>query len=150
METQLRHSLKNGSTCLRGRLKLSTPSDTVSRTYVNVNTTTSRIDIEGYLRQFWCCLGRKHGPVDNRLRLGLGAHYTLGSGLKVRSIPSMLTGHACSGCLDSIERVQEKLFLGPVVKKELHFQPRNADQALSANFACICEWDAASMKVWCY
>lgn len=84
METQLRHSLKDGSTVLRGRLKLSTPSDTVSRTYVGVNTTKSRIDIEGYLRQFWCFLGRKHGPVDNRLRLGLGAHYMFGSGLRVR------------------------------------------------------------------
>lgn len=47
-----------------------------------------------------------------------------------------------SGCC-----VQERLFLGPVVKKEFHFQPRNANQALSANLGCICEWDAANFKV---
>jgi hypothetical protein len=83
METQLRHSLRDGAPCLRGRLKISTSAEQVSRTYVNLNTKASKVDIDGYLRQFWSCLGRKNGPVDDRLRLGFGGHYIFGSGLKV-------------------------------------------------------------------
>jgi hypothetical protein len=55
---------------------------------------------------------------------------------------------SCFVFLGSLEAcVQEKLFLGPVVKKEFHFQPKNASQGMSANLTCTCEWDTAQFKV---
>jgi hypothetical protein len=44
--------------------------------------------------------------------------------------------------------LQERLFVGPVVKKEFHLNQKPGNQSLSANFRGVCEWDVANFKVW--
>lgn len=83
METQLRHNLADGATHLRGRFKVSSADDVVSRAYLNVNTTRSTVNLDGYVRKFVSLLGTKHRLADDRLRAGAGVRCVYGSNITV-------------------------------------------------------------------
>lgn len=83
METQIRHSLTDGATHLRGRFKVTSADDVVSRAYLNVNTTRSTVHVDGYVRKFTSIHGSRHRLVDERLRIGAGLRCLFGSNQQV-------------------------------------------------------------------
>lgn len=83
MDTQLRHSLTDGATHLRGRFKVTSADDVVSRAYLNLNTTRSSVHVDGYVRKFMSVHGSKQRLVDGRLRVGAGARCLFGSNMQV-------------------------------------------------------------------
>lgn len=83
METQLRHSLTDGATHLRGRFKVTSPEDVVSRAYLNVNTTRSAVSVDGYVRKFTSIHGTRSRLGDERLRVGAGVSCLFGTNQQV-------------------------------------------------------------------
>lgn len=122
MDTQLRHSLTDGATHLRGRFKVTSADDVVSRAYLNLNTTRSSVHVDGYVRKFMSVHGSKQRLVDGRLRVGAGARCLFGSNM------------------------QEQIYAGAIMKKE--FQWHHGSQRSSRlKLRCACDWDATKFKV---
>eukprot|EP00892_Ulva_mutabilis_P001638 jgi/Ulvmu1/11475/UM077_0019.1 len=122
METQLRHSLADGATHLRGRFKVASTDDVVSRAYLNVNTTRSAAHVDAYVRKFVSLAGSRQRLADERVRAGAGVRCLFGS------------------------NQQEQVYAGAIVKKEFHW--KHAGQRSSqVKVRCACDWNAIKFKV---
>lgn len=100
METQIRHDLKAQSTTMRARLKWTSADDIVMRTYSVLDTKSYKLAFDGYARKFFSLEGTKTHTKDERLRIGPGFRFSVGSQkvpLHVRTaVPHCAHQCACS------------------------------------------------------